>query len=607
MEIRLKLSDTKYTKDKVDKLFESFEEEASIILLFMKNIQHISVYEHLSDADSVKRIFKVEIAPGKCESVQQERQRMMNAVEQRCVADGTVQDLESESSYIVDVCFVNTQSEKCFKWLVLNKIGLKEDERITELSKKLSLPAWVGCAVPLNENAQKKNSERIFCFLPLPRHVDCQTGLPVLVHGAFGVTDSRRGLKWPGSECQNNETAEWNVLLVEKILTSVIYKAIQSLITNVPVTDLDEKQRCELVYSTVPNPDSVIGHWKCVLLPLFEKLKQLSMFYAQSSKGTSWITLEEGLLDQLKQDDVSENTREAVLDTLLKNSKVIIKDLPEHLCKIVKAYFGERRDITPDLFRNFLRNPLVQTGSHDDKLQLLQYVLHDDPMPAALSGIPLLPLASGKFATFTKHRHNSKPNLSIFVPKDSCREDLLPNMEDRFLEKNTESYQKLLAMATDLLNEVNPTQLVTLTPELVIECLRLSLPDEWFDTSNRKDIFSWKAGCSTHPPEKWINDIWHWINETFESLDQFESISLIPWKSNSKKTLGVLSKNSRFIFSSDSSQNMKLPSQVFGLLEAAGCLCCLAPQHFYTCVILISDRTLHLQYLQKLRKCLVNP
>ena len=567
-----KLSDTKYTKDKVDKLFESLEEEAPIILLFMKNIQHISVYERLSDADSVKRIFKVEIAPGKRESVKQERQRMMNAVEQSCVADGAVQDLESESSYVVDVCFVNAQSEKCFKWLVLNKIGLKEDERITELSKKLSLPAWVGCAVPLNENAQKENSERIFCFLPLPRDVDCQTGLPVLVHGAFGVTDNRRGLMWPGSECQNNETAEWNVLLVENILTSVIYNAIQSLITNVPVTDLDEKQRCELVYSTVPNPDDVIGHWKCVLLRLFEKLKQLNMFYAQSSKGTSWITLEEGLLDLLKQDDVSENTREAVLGTLLKNSKVIIKDLPDHLCKIVKAYFGERRDITPDLFRKFLRNPSVQSGSHDDKLQLLQYVLHDDPMPAELSGIPLLPLASGKFATFTEHCHNSKPNLSIFVPKDSCTEDLLPNMEDRFLAKNTEAYQKLLVMATELLNKVNQTQLVALTPELVIECLRLSLPDEWFDTSNRKDIFSWKPGCSGHPPEKWINDIWHWINETFESLDQFESIPLIPLESNSEKALGVLSKNSRFIFSSDSSQNMQLPSQVFGLLEAAGCI-----------------------------------
>ena len=568
-----KLSDTKYTKGKVDKLFESLEEEASIILLFMKNIQHISVYERLSDADSVRRIFKVEIAPEKRESVKQERQRMMNAVERSC-ADGAVQDFESESSYVVDACFVNSQSEKSFRWLVLNQIGLEGHERITELSQKLSLPAWVGCAVPLNENAQKENSGRIFCFLPLPRDVDCQTGLPVLVHGAFGVTDNRRGLLWPGSECQNNETAEWNVLLVEKILTSVIYNAVKSLITDVPVTELDEKQRRELVYSTVPKPDGVVGHWECVLRPLFEKLKQLNMFHAQSTDGTSWITLGEGLLDQMKQDGVLEKTREAVLETLLKNSQVIIKDLPDHLCKIVKEYFGDRRDITPNFVRNFLRNQSIQTASHDDKLLLLQYVLHDDPQPEALSDIPLLPLASGEFTTFTKHRHVSEPSLSVFVSKDSCTEDLLPNMEDRFLKKNIceETYQKLLTMATNLLDEVNPTQLVTLTPELVIVCLRLSLPDEWFNTGNLKDIVSWKPSYPSHPPEKWISVIWHWINDTFESLEQFENIPLIPLESNSEKALGVLSKDSRFIFNSDSSQNMHLHSKVVGLLEAAECI-----------------------------------
>ncbi len=36
----------------------------------------------------------------------------------------------------------------------------------------------------------------------------------VKVHGMFGVTDNRRGLLWPGSQCQNNETAESHVACV---------------------------------------------------------------------------------------------------------------------------------------------------------------------------------------------------------------------------------------------------------------------------------------------------------------------------------------------------------------------------------------------------------
>ena len=558
-----KLSQTEYTKEKVDKLFESLREEASIILLFMKNIQHISVYERIDDGDEVKCIFKVEIAPEMCEMVKQKRQIMLqNAIEE---------DL-TESSYIVDVCFSSDSEQKCFQWLVLNQIGLEGDERIAELSEKLSLLPWVGCAVPLNENAQKEDSGRIFCFLPLPRDVDCQTGLPVLVHGAFGVTDNRRGLMWPGSECQNNETAEWNVLLVEKILSAVIYNALKSIITDCP--GLNERRRRELVYSTVPKLNGVIGHWNCFLDPLFQKLRQLNLFHAQSSRGTSWITLQEGLLDQMGKADVLQKTRNVVLETLLRNSQVIITDLPDHVMEMVEKYFGERRDITCEFFRNFLRSNSIQTASHDDKRSLLDYILHDNPQPEKLSAIPLLPLASGKFVTFTQHRHDSDPSSSIFVSDGSCTEDLLPNMEDRFLDKNvsTETYQKLVAMATGLLDEINPTQMIKLTPELVVACLRSSLPDEWFNTSNQKDVVSWKPDRPGHPPEKWINDIWHWINDNFESLEQFEGFPLIPFQSNSEKALGVLSKNSRFIFSSDSSQNMQLPFQVVGLLKAAGCI-----------------------------------
>ena len=560
-----KLSQTQYTKEKIDMLFESLREEASIILLFMKNIQHISVYERMEGDKEVKCIFTVEIAPEMCETVKQERQEMLESA----VEGGVTESL----SYIVDFCFSSKSEKKCFKWLVLNQIGLERDERIAELSENLSLLPWVGCAVPLNRNAQKEDMGRIFCFLPLPHDVDCQTGLPILVHGAFGVTDNRRGLLWPGSECQNNETAEWNVLLVEKILSSVVYNAVKSLINDSPNSGLKENQRRKLVYSTLPELRNVKGHWDCLLDPLFQKLKHLNLFLAQTSSCTSWITLQDGLLDQMKKSGVSEKTRNVVLETLRRNSQTVITGLPDHVNEIVDKYFGKRKDITSEYFRNFLRNYFVATVSRDDKLMLLDYILHDNPQPEKLSGIPLLPLVSGGFGTFSEHCHDSNPSLSVLVSDASCTEDLLPNMEDRFLDKKIpkEIYQKLVDMATELLDEVNPTQMIKLTPELVISYLPSSLPVEWLNTSNQK--VSWKPDSPGHPPEKWITDIWHWINDTFESLAQFEGIPLIPLDSNSEKSsLGVLRKNSRFIFKSDSSQNMQLPSEVVGLLEAAGCL-----------------------------------
>ena len=559
------LSKRKYTKKKVEKLFESLYEEAPIILLFMKNIQHISVYERSAHDDECLLKFKVEIAPEMCDSVKENRQSLLsNAVAQKPI----------KSAYVADILLSSNSEKKYFRWLVVNQIGLEGHERIKELSEKLKLLPWVGCAIPLNADAENEVGGRIFCFLPLPRDVDCLTGLPMLVHGAFGVTDNRRGLLWPGSECQNNETAEWNVLLVEKILSSVIYTALESIITNTPLTGLDELRRREVVYWAVPKLSDVVGHWNETLLPsLFEKLKQLNLFHAQCSNSSSWITLQQGLLDQMGKAGVSEETRNAVLKTLLGHSKTIITDLPGHVSEVVEKYFGERHDITPEFFRNFLRSNSIETTSRDDKLLLLDYILHDEPQPQDLINISLLPLASGQFVPFIQNSQDADPSSFIFVAKDTCTKDLLPNMEDRFLDKNIHSktYQMLVDMATDVLDEDNPTQMITLTPELVIVCLRrFSLPAEWLDTRNQQDIVLWKSDSPNHPPNEWIKNIWHWINGTFDSLEQFQGIPLIPLETTNGNALGVLSKTSRFIFTSDSSQNTKLPNQVVELLKAAG-------------------------------------
>ena len=546
-----KLSQTEYSKDRVYNLFNSLREEAPIILLFMKHVQHISVYERIDD--EVKCIFKVEVAPEMCETVKEKRQTMLqNAVEQPL----------TESSYAVKVSLTTeSETEKHYEWLVLNQIGLEDrDERIVELSDTLSLLPWIGCAIPLNENAAEENTGRIFCYLPLPRDVDCQIGLPFLVHGAFGVTENRSGLLWPGSECQNNETAEWNVLLVEKVLSSVIYSALKAIITDNPVTGLTETLRRKLVYSTVPKLKNVKGHWNCLPNPLFQMLKKINLFHAKSSSNTSWITIQEGLFDQTGKAGISGKTRDAVFKTLLENSQLIITDVPDHVREFVeRPNFGERQDITPEFFRNFLRKISINKASPDVKLLLLDYILDDNPQAEALDGIPLLPLASGQFVTFSQHRHDSDPSSSVFVPRDSCTEALLPNMEDRFLKKDVlkEAYGKLNAMAVDVLDQVNPTQLITLTSDLVIECLR-SNPHEWF-----REVF--------HQHPEWLNVIWQWMIDAFETLERFEGVPLIPLESSSEKKLGDLSKNSRFIFDSVSSESMQLPSEIVGLLEAAGC------------------------------------
>ena len=87
---------------------------------------------------------------------------------------------------------------------------------------------------------------RYFNFIDLPVEIPM---FVVKVHGVFGVTDNRRGLLWPGSTS--------NVLLVKKILSSVLYNALQSIFTDSPITERGT-EICELVCYTVPKLSGVI-------------------------------------------------------------------------------------------------------------------------------------------------------------------------------------------------------------------------------------------------------------------------------------------------------------------------------------------------------------
>ena len=542
-------------------LFDSLREEAPVMLLFLKNVQSISVHKCKGDGDS-QCLFKVEVSEHRRKEVERRRQKLV-----RNAKESTV----TMSRYVFDVRVISDSETKKFRWLILNQIGSTE-KRVIELSEKLGLLPWIGCAVPIND-AINECTGRVFCFLPLPPDVDCETGLPVHVHGYFGVMDNRRGLVWPGNECQNNEIAEWNELLLENVGSVVYSKTLEALVTDRPKTGLSEKQRRQLVYYTLPDLNKVRGHWRGILKPLFKQLVHQQLFYCQSASGSSWITLKEGILDRLRESGVTTEMRNAVLKTLLDNGLVIIADLPKHVNKIICAYFGKLRFINPTLVRAVLKGADVKVRSREDKLFLLGYVLSDS-RTIDLSDVPLLPLASGKFITFRSHRHASDPSSSVFVPNGDCTAVLLPNMSNRFLDETIPEgvAKNLHALASTDINKENPTQLVKLTNDIVVQNLSASLPSKWF--TRQCDKVQWNPNNSSHPPERWLEDIWHWIRVSYPgSLKPLQGIPLIPLPPLTKtinKCLGVLSEFSKFIFASDDSGN-RLPSRITCLLTACGC------------------------------------
>ena len=206
------LSKKNYTPEEVRQLFHALKKEASVILLFLKNIEEITLFE-INENNTRRHLFTVRLSDSCRQEIRQKKKSLLTQV--KLLSEGRVTNTNLSLTLSVEEL-----DERGFvanhKWLVYHQIDAR-DSRLKHLSSELGLLPWVGYATPLNASDRQALSStggRIFCFLPLPPDADARTGFPVHVHGYFGLTDNRRGLKWPGLECQNDPTAEWNVPVV---------------------------------------------------------------------------------------------------------------------------------------------------------------------------------------------------------------------------------------------------------------------------------------------------------------------------------------------------------------------------------------------------------
>lgn len=187
------LSKKVYSKEKVRKLFQALKEEAPVILLFLKNIEEIALFE--TDERGVqKHVFTVRLSDSCREEVREKKVKFLSDL--RRLSNGQVENVNlSLDLHVVEVTERERVAEN--RWLVYHQVDA-QNSTLKKLSIELGLLPWVGCATPVNAaklQALSSSTGRIFCFLPLPPDADSNTGLPVHVHGYFGLTDNRRGLK----------------------------------------------------------------------------------------------------------------------------------------------------------------------------------------------------------------------------------------------------------------------------------------------------------------------------------------------------------------------------------------------------------------------------
>jgi sacsin len=560
-----KLSTKIYTREMVNTLFDSFKNEASAILLFLKNVDSISLYER-EGRGKIFHLYTARVSEKSKTEVRKRRQEL-------------IQDITVEWDFAVKTTFYRLEIEKKCpgkpseknEWFLANQVGTNE-MKLVELARDLKLLPWIGIALPVDANNNMSSLGRIFCFLPLPP--DCRTGLPVQVNGYFGLTDNRRALKWPGPDCQNDDTAQWNQLLLEKVGSQVYANLIVNMVRE-GSSNLPPELLAKLVYSALPVHNNVREEWRCILQSFFKTVLEKEIFLTTAGGNSRWISLGEAIIDRLDETKgMREEIKQVVLITLLSAGQPIVS-LPDHVIQVVDQYHqisgGKTlQKVTPALLCNVLCSNFdfhKLEMAFPDRLFVLEYVLQNVPGSMRdLYNVPLLPLENHQFIKFSFQFVEK-----IFIPSVKHSADLLPNMKHRLLYRNLppQVQQKLHELGSS-----KTTQLHHPTANDITQLLWKNLPNDWScNYLPQLETVTWNPDKEGHPSLAWLELVWKWINENYSSnLGEFGGMPLIPVSINPPSSMTRLRQNSTIIVSEHPLCNCTLSDVVRELLIKSGCV-----------------------------------
>ena len=540
-----------YTPEKVrNNLFASLKEEAPILLLFLKKVVKVSMYEWSEQDSGPVCTFSMNITG----DIARNRDECTE------LAKG-YDNISSRTSVVVSSVTTATygQSEgetKSYNWLLMNAIGSDVDE-LREHASKASVLPWVGIAAPTpthfnmetlqflldntaniqavlprirkqvqrtfretcdgqtNTDGQADQTDtagQAFCFLPLPGSIS----LPVNLHGYFAVADNRRSIKWPSHD-ENGEEAKWNELLLIKLVAPLyaLMLACRSFLVEYSGQASDAYAAWP-VHAEVKNQQI----WSNILEPVLDQIMELPILWAETRSGWNWVQLKEAHFIHLQ----FPHPPKIVLDKLVQFGYAIV-NLPEKILDTLLSYPKIRQIVTtqyvtPVVVRDAIRGKGdVRYDEREDAYHMLRYVLSDQPTLQSLRDLCIVPLSGtmSSFAYFTGKQ------VFLFPQKDTEALNLLPGISAYVVDVDIplDLQLKLEELATQCARE---SGLTLVTPHLICNKLIPMSMNTWCSDER---LCVWRCGKLGHPTIEWINNIWRWI-QTHQVLHKVCSIPLVP-------------------------------------------------------------------------------
>ncbi len=451
------LCDTLYTSERVQNLIQSFKQDSHLLLLFLRHVESVEIYERDAQSLTPKRRYSVRISDDCLYDIRQKRTEFLNQAQRSSRYERAL-----VSTYPIELeCrdFDGSSEEITrFKWLVTNYYcGNQMSAVFRRLHKDtdLNFLPWVGVAMPLDPPSDEKNiyslskdDGHIFCFLPLPEEGRTTSGLPVHLNGCFALEQNRKYIKWPSTGYQTREELMDKRLLWNQCL---LREAIPKAYMNLLLAAIDRHKKgedpsvtVEIIYRAFPDFRKVDRKWDPVLPPMYSELVRNHVVYT-SARGGQWIEPRNAVFNTL--DDAHE--AKSVITEILDSSEAKLADVPAHVMHSIQTccalIIGK---VTPQIVSAAYRQ--VQNAisiEWANRIKLLRYFLKEQKYDL-LDGLELLPLANGGFQVF--YCNPRRADRFIYIPSGNIPSELLPGGEDDLLDTEIDhDIQEMLLKASN--------------------------------------------------------------------------------------------------------------------------------------------------------------
>ncbi|XP_041427476.1 sacsin isoform X1 [Xenopus laevis] len=218
-----------FTEEQINGIIHSFEEAASTLLIFLKNIHKVGLNcleEDLCPQADKSMVMvqrdKVQTLDMPDKTILQEQINALNILRMN------MNILDFTGSDIIKMTVTDTKTAEETYYLVQSSLGIKESLQMFSQNKRFNtyLPV-AGVALPLRKHYDTEKlapnlrdfSGKVFCFLPLP----VSSGLPFHLNGTFAVMSNRKNL-W-----DTTEKGEWNRKLLGDAAVVALIQALTQL------------------------------------------------------------------------------------------------------------------------------------------------------------------------------------------------------------------------------------------------------------------------------------------------------------------------------------------------------------------------------------------